>query len=48
MNNVAELSEEQRNELFKETATVMKTTTAIIEKDFWVVWTLTSSISMID
>ena len=40
MNNVAELSEEQRNELFKETATVMKTTTAIIEKDFWVVWTL--------
>jgi len=40
MNNVAELSTEQRNELFKETASVMKTTNAIVEKDFWVVWTL--------
>ena len=29
MNNVAEFSEEDRNELFKETASVMKTTTVI-------------------
>ena len=40
MNNVAELSIEQRSELFLETASVMKTTSAIVEKDFWVVWTL--------
>ena len=40
MNNVAKLSAEQRNELFKETASLMKTTNAIVEKDFWVVWTL--------
>jgi hypothetical protein len=40
MNNVAQLSEKQRNELFQETATLMNTTNAIVEKDFWVVWTL--------
>jgi len=40
MNNVAQFSEEQRNELFKETASLIKTTNAIVEKDFWVVWTL--------
>ena len=40
MNKVAQLSTEHRNELFKETATLMKTTNAIVEKDFWVVWTL--------
>ncbi len=40
MNSVAELSIEQRSELFLETASVMKTTNAIVEKDFWVVWTL--------
>lgn len=40
MNSVANLTEEQRNELFKETAHIMKTTNAIVEKDFWVVWTL--------
>lgn len=40
MNNVARFSAEKRNELFKETANLMNTTNAIIEKDFWVVWTL--------
>ena len=40
MNNIPNLSINDRNELFKETATLMKTTSAIIEKDFWVVWTL--------
>ena len=40
MNNVAQLSADERNELFKETATLMNTTNAIVEKDFWVVWTL--------
>lgn len=40
MNNVAQLSAEERNELFKETASLMNTTNAIVEKDFWVVWTL--------
>jgi len=40
MNKVAQLSKQERNELFKETATLMKTTNAIVEKDFWVVWTL--------
>ena len=40
MNKVAQLSTDERNELFKETASLMKTTNAIVEKDFWVVWTL--------
>ena len=40
MDSVANLTEENRNELFSETATLMKTTNAIVEKDFWVVWTL--------
>jgi len=40
MNNIAILSINERNELFLETATLMKTTSAIVEKDFWVVWTL--------
>ncbi|WP_373032868.1 nucleotidyl transferase AbiEii/AbiGii toxin family protein [Sulfurovum sp.] len=40
MNDVANLSVEQRNELFQETASLMNTTNAIVEKDFWVVWTL--------
>ena len=40
MNNIANLTEKERNELFKETAHIMKTTNAIVEKDFWVVWTL--------
>ena len=40
MNNVANLPTKQRNELFTETARKMKTTNAIVEKDFWVVWTL--------
>jgi hypothetical protein len=40
MNKVAELSIDERSELFKETATLMNATNAIVEKDFWVVWTL--------
>ena len=40
MKKIANLSKEQRKELFSETATLMNTTNAIVEKDFWVVWTL--------
>jgi len=40
MNSVANLSTQERNELFKETAALMNTTSAIVEKDFWVVWSL--------
>lgn len=40
VNKVANLSKEQRKELFGETAALMNTTNAIVEKDFWVVWTL--------
>jgi len=40
MDKVANLSTEDRKELFSETARMMHTTNAIIEKDFWVVWTL--------
>jgi hypothetical protein len=40
MDKVANLSARQRNELFAETAAAMKTTPAITEKDFWVVWAL--------
>ena len=40
MDKVANLSAENRNILFSETASRMHTTNAIVEKDFWVVWTL--------
>lgn len=34
MKKIANLSKEQRKELFSETATLMNTTNAIVEKDF--------------
>ena len=40
MNKIARLSDRERNELFGETASLMHITNAIVEKDFWVVWTL--------
>jgi hypothetical protein len=40
MNDIAKLSSQSRQELFLETAKMMNTTSAIIEKDFWVVWIL--------
>lgn len=40
MEKVAKISQSERSDLFKETATKMRTTPAIIEKDFWVVWVL--------
>lgn len=40
MNKIANLPKQQRSELFSETATLMNTTNSIVEKDFWVVWTL--------
>jgi len=40
MNKIVNLSQEERNELFSETASLMNTTNSIVEKDFWVVWTL--------
>lgn len=40
MDKVAHLSQRERSDLFGETATAMRTTPAIVEKDFWVVWVL--------
>lgn len=40
MEKVAHLSSRERSELFTETANAMRTTPAIVEKDFWVVWVL--------
>ncbi len=40
MDKVANLPLLSRNALFSETANAMRTTPAIIEKDFWVVWVL--------
>lgn len=40
MDKVARLESRERNALFGETARLMKTTPAIVEKDFWVVWVL--------
>jgi len=40
MNNIAKLSNEERNELFSESARKLGIKEAIIEKDFWVVWVL--------
>ncbi len=40
MDKVARLSAAQRADLFRETAALMRTTPAIVEKDFWVVWVL--------
>ena len=40
MDKVASFTEQERSELFAETAAMMGTTNAIVEKDFWVVWTL--------
>lgn len=40
MDKLALLQASARNDLFRETAHAMKTTPAIVEKDFWVVWTL--------
>lgn len=40
MDIIASLSDKERGDLFRETASRMLTTNAIVEKDFWVVWTL--------
>ena len=40
MNIIASLPDKERGDLFRETASRMHTTNAIVEKDFWVVWTL--------
>lgn len=40
MHRITQLELHEREELFSETAFKMGTTPAIIEKDFWVVWTL--------
>ena len=40
MDKVAHLSQQDRSDLFAETANLMRTTPAIVEKDFWVVWVL--------
>lgn len=40
MDKVAHLSQQERSDLFAETANAMRTTPAIVEKDFWVVWVL--------
>ncbi len=40
MDSVARLSSNERNELFFETAVKKGMTPAVVEKDFWVTWTL--------
>ncbi len=40
MDSVAKLSSTERKELFSETAANLGMTAAIVEKDFWVTWTL--------
>lgn len=40
MRNIARLSDEERYELFRNTANKMKLHDAIVEKDFWVCFTL--------
>jgi predicted nucleotidyltransferase component of viral defense system len=40
MHNIARRSEQERRELFRETAQAMHVHEAIIEKDFWVCWVL--------
>lgn len=40
MESVARLSSDERRQLFAETAAQMRMTPAIVEKDFWVCWTL--------
>jgi hypothetical protein len=40
MKNIAQLSEQERRELFSETATAMGVTSAAAEKDFWICWVL--------
>lgn len=40
MDNVAHVSQEERIQIFSETAARMGTTSAIVEKDFWVCWVL--------
>jgi len=45
MHDIANLSNQQRKELFSETAKKIGTTNAIVEKDFWVVWVLSKIFS---
>ena len=40
MDKVARLDQQQRKDLFSETATQRGMTPAIVEKDFWVTWVL--------
>ncbi|MDP8220358.1 MAG: nucleotidyl transferase AbiEii/AbiGii toxin family protein [Candidatus Stygibacter frigidus] len=40
MNSIANLSEKEREDLFRETASRKHITNAVVEKDFWVVWSL--------
>ncbi len=40
MNKVAQLSPNELHELFSETAAQRGITQSIVEKDFWVTWTL--------
>jgi len=40
MDEIVKLPEQDRIELFTETAGVMRMSPAVVEKDFWVVWVL--------
>lgn len=48
MDKVAHLSQKDRSDLFAETAQAMRTTPAIAEKDFWVVWVLSRVFADVD
>ena len=47
MHNVANLSHNEREELFIATARRMKLPEAMVEKDFWICWTLLLIISYV-
>ena len=40
MDEIARLSEDNRRDLFNDSATTLRTTPAVVEKDFWVTWVL--------
>ena len=40
MDEIARLNQQARTDLFEDSASVRRTTPAVIEKDFWVTWIL--------
>ena len=40
MDNIARLAQQARRDLFEDSASIKRTTPAVVEKDFWVTWVL--------